>query len=164
VAVRSFLAANQPDKCWRLLDREHEALLRPVIERQAGWWYFFDESFYWGTRRRCLIAFGDPTEALEAAERSLATIPPDNIHENAFRQLFRAEAIIRNGDLREACEVIGRVASLAEVNSSRRIEHRIAELRAGLEPWSDERPVCRLDSRLRSYRRSMSSRGSSQMS
>jgi tetratricopeptide (TPR) repeat protein len=159
IAVRAHLTANQPNRCWRLLDMEHKVLDEGEQDRPAGWWYFFDESFYWGTRTRCLIRFGAPDKALEAATKSLATVPHDNIHERAFRSLFRAEAILRHGDIDEATKAIAAVASLAAENSSRRIEQHIGELRRTLAPWEREKSVQELDECLMAYRPSLAASG-----
>ena len=50
VAARAYLADGQPDRCRDALADEHAAIRDVDHEAPvSGWWYFLDESFYWGT-------------------------------------------------------------------------------------------------------------------
>jgi hypothetical protein len=119
----------------------------------SSWWYFYDESFYWATKSGCALQLKEPDTALEAVSTSLAIFDPANLHNYLFTLLFRGEALIQKGDVAEASGVIGDVAQLAAVNSTRRIDQRVTELRTTLGPWGRTRAVRELDERLRSYRR-----------
>lgn len=90
---------------------------------------------------------------MEAVEKSLSLVDPANVHNYSFRLLFRAEACIQQEAVAEASTIIGDVASLTAVNSSRRIDQRIDTLRATLVPWQRNKAVRELDERLATYRR-----------
>jgi len=77
VAVRAYVANNQPDKCREALDYEHEALraidpTRPM----SSWWYFYDESFYWGTKSECSLKLRGPTPRGRPPRSHLASSMP----------------------------------------------------------------------------------------
>ena len=154
VAVRAYVADNQPDKCREALDREHEAL-RAIdpSEPMSSWWYFYDESFYWRTRSEFALRHGKPDVALAEVEKSLELVDPANLHNYAFRLLFRGEALIRQGEIAEASRTIGDVATLTAVNTARRIDQRIETVRGKLTKWDRTKPVRELDERLATFRR-----------
>jgi DNA-binding XRE family transcriptional regulator len=55
--------------------------------------------------------------------------------------------------------IIADVATLAAVNSTRRIDQRVTDLRAALIPWQHSKPVRHLDDVLTAYRRGTSGSG-----
>jgi transcriptional regulator with XRE-family HTH domain len=154
VAARAYAADHRRDKCEEALDVEQAALATVADdEPTAAWWYFHDESFYWGTRSECHLSLGTPDEASEAAGRSLALVDPANLHNYAHTLGLRAEALIQQSEVAEAGRIIGDVARLTAVNDSQRICQRIAQLRKGLSPWERSRPVKELDELLSHYGR-----------
>jgi transcriptional regulator with XRE-family HTH domain len=153
VAARAYAADHRPDKCKEALDIEQEALAQVAGgEPTAAWWYFHDESFYWGTRAECHLKLGTPGEACEAAGRSLALVDPGNLHNYVHTLGLRAEALIQQGEVVEASRVVGDVARLTAVNDSQRMRQRIAQLREGLSPWERSQPLKELDELLGHYR------------
>jgi tetratricopeptide (TPR) repeat protein len=160
-AARAFAADRQADDCRRVLDAEGVALAdcRPDTS-EPSWWYFYDESFYWSTQSECALFLGNADAALAAADRAVTLIDPANIHNLAFRTLFRAEAHVQKRDVAEAARAIGEAAILASVNTSQRISQRITTLRAALAPAQRTKPVRELDDILAVYRRPPSGSGS----
>jgi hypothetical protein len=118
----------------------------------ASWWYFYDESFYWGTKAECTLALGAPEQALHAAARSLPLIDPTNVHNHAHTLALRSQAHIQQGDIAEAARPAGDVARLTAVTKSPRTARRIQGLRTAMTPWQRTRAVRRLDDQLSAYR------------
>ncbi len=153
VAVKAYAADNQPDRFREKLDEEYAALQAVHTDApRAPWWYFYDESCYWRTVGECELKLQQPEAAMSALDRSLALVDPVHLHNNAFRQLFRAEARIQQAEIAEATSIIGNVAVATAVGRSQRIAERIASLRGLLVPWERTKPVRELDARLSSYR------------
>jgi tetratricopeptide (TPR) repeat protein len=154
VTARAYAAAGQVSRCHAALDREQAALSDIGEETpRASWWYFYDRSFYWGTESECALRLGMAVDASDAAVRSLGQLGPLNLHACALTLAFRAEALIRQGELKEACEVLADAARLTTLNSSRRISRRIEVLRKQLRPADDTAAVRLLDEQLAEYKR-----------
>jgi len=119
---------------------------------RAPWWYFFDESSYWSTVGRCELALKHPEAALKALDTSLTLVDPVHRHNNAIRQLFRAEARIQQEEIAEAANIIGNAAAATAVGRSHLITERITSVRGLLVPWERTKPVRELDERLDAYR------------
>jgi len=153
VAVRAYVADNQPDKCRETLDREYAALQAArADEPTAAWWYFYDESFYWRTEGECALKLQRPEAAMTALDKSLTLVDPANLHNYTFRLLFRAEARIQQEETTEASNIVADVARLTAGGASQRIAQRITDVRALLAPWERTKPVRELDERLAAYR------------
>ncbi len=154
VAARAYAAAGQGGRCQTALDREQEALRQ--IEQdtpRAPWWYFYDRSFYWGTESECALKLNMPVDASDAARRSLDLLAPVNCHNSALTLAFRAEALIKQNEITEACENLADSARLTTLNSSRRISARIVALRRELNFAQDTAAVRDLDGKLSEYRK-----------
>jgi len=154
VTARAYAAAGQVGRCQAALDREQTAL-GDIGEKtpRAPWWYFYDRSFYWGTESECALRLGMPVDASDAAGKSLGQLGPLNLHACALTLAFRAEALIKQGELEEACEALADSARLTTLNSSRRLSRRIDFLRRQLRPADDTAAVRELDEKLAEYRR-----------
>ncbi|HEY6424509.1 MAG TPA: hypothetical protein VIY28_14925 [Pseudonocardiaceae bacterium] len=153
VAVRAYVADNQPDKYRETLDREYTALQAVgVDEPRAAWWYFYDESFYWRTESECALKLQRPDAAMQAIDKSLMLVDPANLHNYSFRLLFRAQARIQQSAVADASSIVGDVARLTAGNASQRITQRITDVRALLQPWERTKPVRELDEQLAAYR------------
>jgi hypothetical protein len=153
VAGRAYVADDQPDKCREALDGEYVALQETrADEPTASWWYFYDESFYWGTESECSLKLRHPDAAMDALDKSLTLVDPANLHNYAFGLLLRAEARIQQADITEASSIVGDVARLAAGSASQRIIQRITGLRGLLAPWERTKPVRELDNQLATYR------------
>lgn len=153
VAARAFAAAEQPDKAHRALEQEHAAVRDMTTGTpHASWWYFYDESFYWGTKAECALVLGAPAKALAAARTSLPMIDPTNVHNYAHTLALQSQAHIQQGDITEASTIVGDIAHISGVNRSPRITQRIAGLRTALTPWQRSRSVRKLDDLLAHYR------------
>jgi len=153
VAARAFAAAQQHDKAQRVLEQEHAAVRDlDASVPLASWWYFYDESFYWGTSAECALVLGTPEKALAAACTSLPMIDPTNVHNYAHTLALQSQAHLQQGDIAEASAIVGDIAQISAVNRSPRIAQRIADLRTALTPWQRSRPVRTLDDLLDHYR------------
>jgi tetratricopeptide (TPR) repeat protein len=152
VAVQAYAADNQPDRFREKLDEEYTALqtVNPD-EPRAPMWYFYDESCYWRTVGECELTLQQPEAAMNAFDKSLALVDPAHRHNNAFRQLFRAEARIQQAEITEATDIIWNVTQLTSAGRSQRITERITGLRKQLAPWERTKPVRELDKRLVAY-------------
>ncbi len=158
VAVRAYVADNQPDKCRETLDREYAALQAArASEPRAAWWYFYDESFYWGTEGECALKLQRPDAAVSALDKSLTLVDPTNLHNYTFQMLLRAEARIQQAEITEATNIVADAARLTTSNASQRIVQRITDVRGLLTPWQRTKPVRELDQQLAGYRRAMGS-------
>lgn len=154
VTARAYAAAGQVGRCQAALDREQEALA--VIgddTPRSPWWYFYDRSFYWGTESECALRLNMPVDASDAARRSLGLVTPLNLHNSALTLAFRAEALIKQREYEEACEMLADSARLTTLNSSRRIARRVDVLRRQLRVAEDTPAVRELDEKLAEYRR-----------
>jgi hypothetical protein len=152
VAVRAYVADNQPDKFRETLDREYAALQAARGEPRAAWWYFYDESFYWRTEGECALKLQRPDAAMSALDKSLTLVDPANLHNYIFRLLLRAEARIQQAEIAEASSIVGDVARLTAEGASQRIAQRVMDVRGLLTPWKRTKPVRELDERLAVYR------------
>lgn len=161
VAVRALTADGQADRSKDTLDREYTALQAALADQRPrqSWWYFYDESFFWSTSAQNALKFDGADQVLATTDRALKLVDQGNLHERSFRLLFRAEAFARQQNLGLACRTITEVVELTSVNSTRRIEQRVQELRRGLDPWRRTRAVKELDQAIRTYR-SMPASGS----
>lgn len=152
VAVRAYVADNQADKCRETLDREYAALQAArADEPHAAWWYFYGESFYWGTESECSLKLRRPDAAMDALDKSLTLVDPANLHNYAFGLLFRAEARIQQAEITEASNIVADIAQLTTGITSQRIAQRITDVRGLLAPWQRTKPVRELDERLAVY-------------
>ena len=154
VAARAYAADHEWSACDEALDNERAALadMQPNAAI-ANWWHFYDESFYWGIKSQCAIARDRPKEALDTMAQSLASIDRVNVHDHAMRLSFQSEALIQQGDVDEACRIIGEVcASSRLVHKSQRIDQRIIAVRGHLNDKHSIRAVAELDEMLRLYR------------
>ncbi|MDG4798135.1 hypothetical protein [Micromonospora sp. WMMD1082] len=154
VAVRALTADGQASQSQDFLDREYAALQTALTDNgpRQSWWYFYDESFFWSTSAQNALKFHQADKVLAATDRALSLSDQGNLHERSFRLLFRAEAFARQQNIGLACRAITEVVELTSMNSSRRIEQRVQELRRGLDPWRRTRGVRELDQAIRAYR------------
>jgi hypothetical protein len=154
ITARAYAAAGQVARCHAALDRERAALgeIGPDTPR-APWWYFYDRAFYWGTESECALRLGMVVDACDAAGRSLRLAAPPNLHNSALTLAFRAEALIRQREIDDACEALADAGWLTTINSSRRISRRIERLRAQLRTADDTAAVRALDEKLVAFRR-----------
>jgi hypothetical protein len=60
----------------------------------SQWHYVYDEAILWRTTSDCALRLGNPELAQEAVSKSLAASNPDDMHNAAFRTLFKAEAFL----------------------------------------------------------------------
>jgi len=166
VAARALAADGQWSACRQALDDERAALAQigPSGSPAANWWYFYDESFYWGTESECALLEGDSKRALETTAKSLQMIDSANLHDYAATLTFQSEALILEDEVDEACRILGDVARLTVVNTSRRIDQRLTVLRGRLDRWQGSQSLTDLDETLRLYRRAEIGSGSTNKS
>jgi hypothetical protein len=158
VAVRAYLADNQPGRCRTALDLQYAALKAVSSDAPISrWWYAYDETGYWSTYTQFALKFEKPEDTIAAVDKSLALVDPANLHERAHRSLFRAEARIQQDAIAEACTIIGDIAQLTAVSQPQRVNQRIDTLRKTLTPWERTKTVRELDERLDAYRRASDS-------
>lgn len=152
VAARAFATAQQDAKAERALEQEHAAVRDMAAGTPlASWWYFYDESFYWGTNAECALVLDAPEKALAAARTSLPMIDPTNVHNYAHTLALQSQAHLQQGDITEASAIVGDIAQISGVNRSPRITQRICDLRTALTPWRRTRAVRKLDDLLAHY-------------
>lgn len=154
VAVRALTADGQADRSKETLDREYVALQAALSDQgpRQSWWYFYDESFFWSTSAQSALKFQGADQVLAATEKALDLTDDGNLHNRSFRLLYRAEAFARQQNIGLACQTITEVVELTSLNSTRRIEQRLQELRRGLDPWKRTRAVKQLDQSIDAYR------------
>jgi len=154
IAARAYAAAGQAGRCRAALDQEEDEL-GWITDRtpRSSWWGFYDRAFYWGTRSECALTLGLPVDASDAARTALALADPQNVHSNACAMAFCTEALIRQGEVGEACETLADMARLATMHSSKRIARQVDELRAHMRAAEGTAAVRDLDSKLAEYRR-----------
>lgn len=153
VAARAYAADRQWSECRECLDDERTALSEISTGKPAhNWWYFHDESFYWATESECALARQDSWKAIEALTNSLRMIDPANTHNYAATISFQSEAHIQQGNIADACKILGDVARLTVTHTSRRLDQRIIVLRGMLDRWNSRPEVSQLDETLNVYR------------
>ncbi|MGH3711807.1 MAG: hypothetical protein ACRDRQ_27780 [Pseudonocardiaceae bacterium] len=153
VAARASAANGQDTACRKALETEQAAVARVDPDIPAPpWWYFYDESFFWGTTSHCAVQLRDPYWALEAAATSLASSDPTDVHNHACKMLSQGAALVQKEEIAEASRVVSEVVTRTATNTSLRIHQWITDLRASLEPWQSSKPVRELDEVLRAYR------------
>ena len=97
-----------------------------------------------------------PVDAFDAADRALGQVGPLNLHNSALTLAFRAEALIKQGEIEAGCDALADSARLTTLNSSERISGRIDSLRRQLRAVEDTSAVRELDEKLAEYRRARS--------
>jgi GNAT superfamily N-acetyltransferase len=91
ISAHAYAAAGQLARCHSALDREQAALAKIGPDTPAAaWWYFYDNSFYWGTESECALRLGMPVDASDAAGRALHMVAPANLHNSALTLAFKA--------------------------------------------------------------------------
>ncbi|OIV38265.1 hypothetical protein BIV57_06200 [Mangrovactinospora gilvigrisea] len=118
----------------------------------AGWWYFYDESFYWGTEAEVALQLDQPVDAWDAASSALRLIDRSNLHDHAMTLGFHAESLLGQGEVEQACGVLGEIARLAGINNSARIVGSLGRLLRRLEPWRRLPAVRELEERVALHR------------
>jgi tetratricopeptide (TPR) repeat protein len=153
VAAKAFAAAGDGSKARAALETERTAAAdsRSSGEPLATWWYFYDESFYWGTRSKVSLDLRNPDDAIHAATTALPLSDPANARDYTHRLTRLAEARVQQGEIHEASQVITEAARMTTVNRSPRLEQSIRDVRSSLSPWQRTKSVRRLDEALREY-------------
>jgi len=91
--------------------------------------------------------------AADAAGRSLRLAAPAHLHNSALTLALQAEALIKQGEIDDACRTLADAARLSTLNSSPRITRRIERLRGQLRTADHTAAVRDLDEKLASFRR-----------
>ncbi|UGQ12511.1 hypothetical protein LO772_02525 [Yinghuangia sp. ASG 101] len=153
VAARAFAAAGDKSRARAALDIERAAAAeaRSGGEPVAAWWYFYDESYYWGIRSEVSRQLDDPADALYASAQALSFSDPANVRDHTHRVIDQAKAHIADSNVDAASQVITEAARLTTINRSPRLNRIIRDARADLTPWQRTKPVRRLDEALRDY-------------
>ncbi|REF00587.1 hypothetical protein DFJ69_6138 [Thermomonospora umbrina] len=154
VAARAYAADGEWDACDEALDTERAALADiPTAAPAGNWWYFYDESFYWATKSGCSLLRGRPQDALAANAQALTLIDSTNLHNRAFTLAFQSEALMQQGEISEACQILSGVVRMTAVHKSRRVDQCILELRDQMNTrHGSTKDVAELDETLRTYR------------
>jgi hypothetical protein len=153
VAARAFGAAGDTSGARAALDAERTAAAdsRASGEPLATWWYFYDESFYWGTRSKVSLDLHDPDDAIYAAATALPSRNLENARDFTHLLTRLSEARVHKGDIHEATQVLADAARITAVNRSPRLEQTIRDVRTSLAPWRRTKSVRQLDEALRGY-------------
>ncbi|MCS0636236.1 hypothetical protein NX801_11310 [Streptomyces sp. LP05-1] len=153
VAARAYAAAGDTGRARAALDAERTAAAEVFGSDVplASWWYFYDESYYWGIRGEVSLALNDPADALHASVKALPLLDPANVRDYAHTLTHQARAHVLQGDVHEASQVVVEAARLTAVNRSPRLEHSIRGVRTSLSPWQRTKAVRGLDEALRAY-------------
>ncbi|WP_405579216.1 hypothetical protein [Streptomyces sp. NBC_01190] len=153
VAAKAFGAAGDASGAHAALDAERTAAAdsRASGEPLAAWWYFYDESFYWGTRSKVSLDLHDPDDAIHAATTALPFRNLENARDFTHLLTRLGEARVQQGDIHEASQVLADAARITAVNRSPRLERSIREVRTSLAPWGRTKSVRQLDEALRAY-------------
>ncbi len=154
VAARAFAAAGDKSKARAALEIERVAAeeARNSGEPLAAWWYFYDESYYWGIRSEVSRRLDDPADALYASTTALSFSDPANVRDHTHRVIDQAKAHVAQGNVDAASQVITEAARLTTINRSPRLTQIIRDARADLAPWQRTKSVRQLDEVLRDYR------------
>lgn len=154
VAARAFAAAGDKSRARAALEIERAAAAeaRSGGEPLGAWWYFYDESYYWGIRSEVSRQLDDPADALYASTTALSFSDPANVRDHTHRVIDQAKAHIAHGNVDQASQVITEAAHSMMINRSPRLNQIIRDARADLTPWQRTKPVRQLDQTLRDYR------------
>lgn len=111
----------------------------------------YDEGVHASIRGKCLLQLNRPTDAVQATERSLATLDRTYVRDVAFATVDLGLARLECGDRDHAAAILEQAADLAVQNRSARLAGQITAVRARMQPWQDSAAVIQLDERLRAY-------------
>jgi tetratricopeptide (TPR) repeat protein len=110
---------------------------------------FFDRPRLAGFRGTSHLLLGQPKAAQAALADVLALRDPADIKGRSLARLDLAQAYVQDRAIQEACAAVAAALAIRHENRVGPILHRAREVRASLEPWSDEQPVKELDEQLR---------------
>lgn len=149
-AARVYALDGQQTACLTELDNAHAGIAAGIGQpsRVAS---YGDGGIHSGIRRECLVLLRRPAEAVQAAERSVATLARTDVRNMAFSTVGLGLVRLECGDLDHAAVTLEQAADLAVQNRSARLVGWIHSVRARMQPWQDSRAVTQLDERLRAY-------------
>ncbi|WNI14720.1 hypothetical protein [Actinacidiphila sp. ITFR-21] len=136
VAAKAFAAAGHEGKARAALEAERTAAAESRADGQppATWWYFYDESFYWGTRSKVSLDLRNPDDAVYPATTTLPLRDLANARDFTHLLTRLAEARVQQGDIHEASQVVTEAARITAVNRAPRLEQSIRDVRMSLSP------------------------------
>jgi len=148
--ARAYARDGQQSACLAELDTARAGIAAATGQPSvvAG---VFTEGLHAGIRGKCLLQLNRPADALQATERSLATLDRTYVRDVAFTTVNLGWARLECGDLNHAAATLEQAADLAVQNRSARLVSGIHAVRARMQPWQDSRAVIQLDQRLRAY-------------
>ncbi|MGH3566895.1 MAG: hypothetical protein ACRDRH_12855, partial [Pseudonocardia sp.] len=149
-AARAYARDGQQDRCLAELDNAHASF--GAGTGQPSCVASYGEGVHSDIRGDCLVRLHRPAEAVQAAERAVATLARADVRNMAFATVGLGVARLECGDLDHATATLEQAADLAVQNRSARLASDLATARARMQPWQDSRAVIQLDERLRAYR------------
>jgi len=149
-ATRAHLQACLGDapNCLRDLDDARRLL---SLSEQAGgepWLDFYSQAHLAKWEGHCRLKLGEAEPAREVFQRTLAGWNPASVRERAEVTGALADALIHEGEIPQASELVGEAYEVALATGSMRNQRDITALRTMLEPWQNEPCIRQLDERM----------------
>ncbi len=149
VAARAYAADGQRDACLSALDTAHTVLT--TADDQAPSFSTYDEAIHISIRGGCHLTLREPDHAISYAQQSLETLDQSYARDVAMTIVDLGEAYVQCTEIDEAARLLGDAGEIAAGHSSVRLTDRLAQARAGLQPWHDTAAVRALDERLAAH-------------
>jgi len=148
--ARAYARDGQQSACLAELDTARAGIAAATGQPSvvAG---VFDEGLHASIRGECLLQLHRPADAVQATERSLATLDRTYVRNVALTTVDLGSARLKCGDVDHAAATLEQAADLAVQNRSARLAGEIHTVRARMQPWQDSQAVTQLDERLRAY-------------
>jgi len=150
VAAQAYARDGQQQECLAELDTAHAGFVTGT-GRPSRVACYDDEGFHASIRAGCLVELHRLTDAVQAAERSLATLDQTYVRDVTSATVTLGWARLECGDLDQAVATLEQAAELVVQNRSARLTGKIHAVRARMQPWQDSPAVIQLDERLRAY-------------
>jgi tetratricopeptide (TPR) repeat protein len=111
----------------------------------------YDEAIHISIRGECHLKLGEPHRAVSYAQQSLKTLDPSRARNVAMTIVDLSEAYVQCTESDEAARLLSDAGDIAAGNSSIRLNRRLGQARAGMQPWQDTAAVRTLNDRLAAH-------------
>jgi len=157
-ATRAYVHACLRDapRCLRDLDEASTLLSLNEPAGDEPWLDFYSQAHLAKWEGHCRLRLGQAKPAREVFQRTLAVWNPASVRERAEVTGALADALIQEGEVPQASELVGEAYEIALATGSARNQRTITMLRTMLEPWRNEPSVRQLDERMLAARRACS--------
>jgi tetratricopeptide (TPR) repeat protein len=145
VAARAYTADGQRDACVSA----HTVLT--TANDHAPSYSTYDEAIHISIRGECHLKLGEAEPAVSYAQQSLDLLDRSSARDVAMTIVDLVEAYVQGTEIDEAARLLGDAGDIAAGHSSVRLNGRLEQARAAMQPWQDTAAVRALNERLAAY-------------